>query len=302
MRRKPDSSNKTARLLHKIGKALKTDRRVALHPDGFTLFTPAGATRASATPPPAHVTDVFSSIIRIESPLSVPQEAERVDEVLAAANMLATVAAAVRDDDGAVRAVTILPVPRDLEEEVFAEDSRLILGTVMMQSASFHHALRTMAGVEDPSGLSPEAEAPSRWVAEDFQKAADLVGGTFRVRVDGTSLVFDTPFGEDDAHNALVAIHAARHMVFGNGLRFALALPMHVPADRAATLCRVLNSSEVEEGCGAPLIGAWAIGPQETVIHTGFISNMLYDPTLIARLPYWLGIRARWASAFVEVD
>jgi hypothetical protein len=300
MRRKPDPANLSVRVLHRMAKTLKKGRRITLHADGFTLATGEWTTRVSAEPHPDESADVFAGIIRIESPVQIPEDAESVDEVLALANSLTTIGAAVRDTEDEVRVVSAVPIARESELESLEQHSQLILGATLIQQASFRQALGIMFGVEDDSPLTPEAAAPSRWTADDFREAARQVGDDLELHLDGASLGFSVPLnGKHVAHGA---INTAPHRAFGNGLRYGIVLPIAAPAAQAAELCRVYNLREFAIGCGAPLLGAWAIGPRGTVVHTGFIPNMLYDPTLIAGIPYWMAIRAAWASGFLEID
>lgn len=300
MRRKSDPSNKPARFLRRLGNLLKRDHRVTQHHDGFTLLRSGMTTRVSVVPPPDYLAPVLSGFIRIESPLPLPEGASDVDEVLAVANSLTLLAAFYRDAEGEGRALTMLPLLRGYEEVTFEVDPDLITTAALLQSPSFAFAVGRVFDGERPE-LPDAAAAPSRWTAEDFATAVADLRDRFNVRLDGTAIDFEVPFGHANAPLAVAGINTVPHALHGNGLHYALILPIEAPIERAAELCRELNGLERDTGCGAPLLGAWAAAPDDTVVHTGFFPNVLYDPSLLTRLPYWMALRATWAAKFVEV-
>ena len=92
------------------------------------------------------------------------------------------------------------------------------------------------------------------------------------------------------------------HPRLGAGFVSVLVLPPAAEplAERAAATAALLNEGESREWTGADQLGGWCVHPAAGLAHALFLPAVAVEEDTLERLAWQAGIRARWASQFLD--
>jgi hypothetical protein len=137
--------------------------------------------------------------------------------------------------------------------------------------------------------------------AAEFQAIAEIAkrGNAATWGGDEAGISIEVPF---DQQTSLIRLDPRfRHRRVGNGLSFAVHLPLKLDRQKCAELAALLNREEACGNPGVPQFGAWCLHTaldRLTLAFTGFVPNSLYRPGIAQDVFYSAINRARWANQF----
>jgi hypothetical protein len=239
-----------------------------------------------------------------------------------------SLSASIWSDDGTIRLVCTTRVYDDVVESY----SRIFSAAMVMQITQAQQGGEMLAeavgGLATVSGhpqqgrrtshddmltfvdevVIPAGEEPSRWPANDMERARELLGncGCLLGSGDGCNLVAEFPFqGEPvpavvGGETTLLEMSTEpEHPVFGRGLSVRLTLPLTNPETSQAL---ELSSKEFEMHPFGQLMGTWGLRPDNFITFAAFYPNILARPGLTENIAVQMAGRARWAAQLWASD
>lgn len=152
-----------------------------------------------------------------------------------------------------------------------------------------------------PEFFRPAGAMPPRWsgVAEwrDVELMLEREAQTF---TSNHATEFSAQFAFEAVPGALTTLSATchePHPMLGNGLHFTLAIPLPLPADRAAHMALELNNHEREQWKRSHMLGSWCLH-EDKLAFRSFIPNALYNPELLPQVAVNMAVRAQWVNEY----
>ena len=237
------------------------------------------------------------------------------DDFYLSVNRLATTGAVVRcPESGAAHIASGVSVAEGDTETLMHLFAPLLVYSSLAQSMSLREPMQKTFGIDllgdlgDQFGF-PGGDEPSRWQPGEFEHAAALMeqAGIFCNAGDnGLTAEFAWDAGAVSAvtgeRTSLMRFeNDVTHPTAGNGLRFALYLPISADESHLHTLAIELNNVEIYGTDVPPCFGAWAVSPDgRSLVFQGFWPNCMYQPGAVANIAMWCHGRSGLAKQVIE--
>lgn len=258
----------------------------------------------------SRLTERFDVLTTLTSPLD-----DLTDEFYMAANRYATTGTIVRSPESDLPVIASGASLREGDEQALRQlFVPTLLYSSLVQSFSVQAAMRAVFGTDLLGDLAdrfamPGQDEPSYWQKHDFESAASLLD-SIGVYCNASETGLTAEFGWEpgtvsamagDRTSLMQFDNSAAHPTAGNGLWFALYLPIFAEEVRLNALAVELNNVEIFLPDVPPCFGAWAVSPDgKSLVYQAFWPNCMYQPGTVANIAVWCKGRSALAKRVIE--